>query len=1480
MFSKKKKKKQASNTGSTVSLPPTSDQEAAPSTSNVTRVKEHQRAVAWEETTDWLILLSKITKDVSETSELLAPLKAVAGLCTQLLEVTKEMHQNKTSWEALHNELADQLVDIQGYVSQLERAGPQNRNREALVLALKDLEIYAKSLNDIRNEAIDGLKRSESGLQKTLRRFGTTKVEKERIAELTQKNAAAFRRYQNSTPRLLMIQIDALSQKVEALVETQQQQFQFSMAIPDTTQDGYGPADEFSRLAYGRDLDLCEEGTRTMVISEIRNWAKEQNERQIYWLNDAAGTGKTTIAATMTSEWIKNKQLAGRFFFTPNSSATSLLDLFCITLAKDMVVNLNQIAPVIRIAIQNTPIAHFGFSEQFLRLVVEPLEHLSSPHPVVFVIDAVDHCGAEGRVKLLEVLPLHLPRVPHVKVFLTSRPYTDIADIMVNSNLVYGGTQLLDVNDASFEDIKIYVHKKLPKLTYEQREEVIKQSGGLFIWASTACQQLRKTRDASRLLAALLSQDAKNLDTVYLQALKEAEKNAGGLGLMMQLLQIVVTAFQPLSTNTIRKFITVTDQVNDLVSDLSAVLKDGHPDIPIKVIHSTFREFIFSSEQRANGFLIDRLSSHMKLALACIDVLGDAHYDILDVFQPHRVLPRNGDISNLSSIVNSRIGPALRYASTYWTDHLVSAPHDTALWKKLMTFLQNDLLCWLELMSWRSNISSVVRSLSKLQSMVASHRMALTEKSIMDPGDFDVIQDAYQFVVRHQTLIANYALHTYSSPLTFAPPSSLLFQNYRKKYPSTFPTVITKAPIQWRAHQVLAGHSQMISQLVFSPDGTRLATRADDASLLLWDTVTGATVRDPFIEVDGSQKLKVNHLTFSRSGDRLVFVTASSRIHIWDPRNGETIGSGFTANHKEIIQLSLLPDQPLLITAAGPPDKDMRVWDMSTGNMVGTVMRPKGSIWCFDVGPDGSKVVCVSGDAIDYETTVSLWDLRNYSKMEEYPMGPLGGLPSISHSHTGSYFITWDRRGLIYLRDGKNGKHIAKILAHRNAVQFAQFAPNGEYFASYGHDDFTIRLHRSSDGQPLDPPLAGHTSTITYLSFSQDGDRLASVSTDQTVRIWAMPTGTPLETFFTGFTGNIYLPTLSQDWSKFATIGVDESINLYDTVVGAHGESTEGEDMNFSRPSVAFSPLENVMVCGYDEYDEMPTMQMWDLATAEPIGDPMTGPSFGILCVAFSPDGKTVACGTDGGEVFLWDAIARAPIGKGAQHRDRITHISFSPEGQYLVSSCWETINIWDLKASTLKCCIERRSVPSVFAFSPDGEELAGLIGGNEICLWKSSTGLRVSSAKTDVSRINQIAFSPTDLYLAAASNDQVLVYESAEELEVIARIHIASQQDCTLWFSLNGSYLVFGSLVWDISRIPPTSEVATSLPSELQNHPFSFLTYRDGWIHSAFPRGPLVPIPAELQGRFKHWASHRNSIVVWTMSKLPIIIDCTPMLG
>ena len=93
-----------------------------------------------------------------------------------------------------------------------------------------------------------------------------------------------------------------------------------------------------------------------------------------------------------------------------------------------------------------------------------------------------------------------------------------------------------------------------------------------------------------------------------------------------------------------------------------------------------------------------------------------------------------------------------------------------------------------------------------------------------------------------------------------------------------------------------------------------------------------------------------------------------------------------------------------------------------------------------------------------------------------------------------------------------------ELKGHTSSVLSVSFSPDGQTLASggSGHDnlDHTIRLWDVSTGK-LKQTLEGHTSGVESVSFSPDGQTLASGCDDTTIRLWDVSTGKQKHTFRT-----------------------------------------------------------------------------------------------------------------------------------------------------------------------------------------------------------------------------------------------------------------------------------------------------------------------------------------------------------------------------
>jgi hypothetical protein len=110
------------------------------------------------------------------------------------------------------------------------------------------------------------------------------------------------------------------------------------------------------------------------------------------------------------------------------------------------------------------------------------------------------------------------------------------------------------------------------------------------------------------------------------------------------------------------------------------------------------------------------MEAHASIASACLAPLeGFLKHDVLDQMVEKKVIPRNSDIPELSSLLEQRMNPTQRYASSYWPYHAAEALEKKERFDEFGRFIETKLLNWVELMSLRGQLLVCVKGLSQLR---------------------------------------------------------------------------------------------------------------------------------------------------------------------------------------------------------------------------------------------------------------------------------------------------------------------------------------------------------------------------------------------------------------------------------------------------------------------------------------------------------------------------------------------------------------------------------------------------------------------------------------------------------------------------------------------------------------------------------------------------------------------------------------------
>lgn len=177
------------------------------------------------------------------------------------------------------------------------------------------------------------------------------------------------------------------------------------------------------------------------------------------------------------------------------------------------------------------------------------------------------------------------------------------------------------------------------------------------------------------------------------------------------------------------------------------------------------------------------------------------------------------------------------------------------------------------------------------------------------------------------------------------------------------------------------------------------------------------------------------------------------------------------------------------------------------------------------------------------------------------------------------------------------------------------------------------------------------------------------------------------------------------------------------------------------------------------------TIRFWDTQTGDPKNNQFTGHLQEVYSVALNPNGNYIASGCSTGIIHIWDADTRQPIKTLNESKDKFgfaRSIVFSPDGKTLFCGTDDGIPLWDAHTGEHKKILTGHtdSVATI-AFSPDDKTLASGSMDNTVRLWDVDTGKTKTILTGHTDWIEAVAFSPDGKTLASGCRDgSVLLWE------------------------------------------------------------------------------------------------------------------------
>lgn len=304
----------------------------------------------------------------------------------------------------------------------------------------------------------------------------------------------------------------------------------------------------------------------------------------------------------------------------------------------------------------------------------------------------------------------------------------------------------------------------------------------------------------------------------------------------------------------------------------------------------------------------------------------------------------------------------------------------------------------------------------------------------------------------------------------------------------------------------------------------------------------------------GAHTDQVNAVAVTPDGRYAVSGSKDKSIKVWDISSGELVATH--TSQREVLSVTVTADGGRILFGTSGEyvsrglqvaeiNSKARLLDLHSGEEI-TSFRHDGGVHAVAITPDGRRIVSGSGNG-----EVKVWNLGSGEEELTFGQGSLGkpGAYAVAIAPDGRLVVSVSGFGDLKLWDLDSGREEITLSGHNHVAKAVAITPDGRWIVS-GSRDKTVKVWNLDSGQE-EFTFEGHAEAVNAVAVTPDGQVVVSASSDKTLKVWDLTRRREVHTL-EGHTEEVRAVAVTPDGKYVLSASADQSLKIWSLDHGEH----------------------------------------------------------------------------------------------------------------------------------------------------------------------------------------------------------------------------------------------------------------------------------------------------------------------------------------